>query len=470
MAKLLSTLPLYFMIRLLLGFFTLFSISLGFANEELISLFPINHYDQSVNTWINPNDTQPLLSPDIQKKHFLLFQKKYLSPWDAEFINHLLTQSPPDDMKSIEKDTLNNFQKNLGFGENFRPHSLEWLQLIKENIALNPLKQLSYQKNNRAITIDSVYARVLPTDDPHFNYQKIAGEGFPFDNLQISAIWAGSPIYIISESKDHAWALVATRDFIGWVKTKSIARVSETFATKWKKQATKQLAAITKTESSLVDEKGHFLLKGYVGSVFPATIKDQHMQLWIPVIKDQIATIQYAVVSKNNATLMPLVLTPHHLANIIKTLQNRPYGWGNLYFYNDCSSELKNLFTPFGIWLPRHSAEQINIGRMVDLSGTTPLERITYLMHYGKKFLTLLYIGNHVVLYIGHFHNKTANAEVPMTYQNMWGLKPRASYPARRAIIGQSVFFPLLLEYPEDLTLRSQAASDIFKISFLDEL
>ena len=87
-----------------------------------------------------------------------------------------------------------------------------------------------------------------------------------------------------------------------------------------------------------------------------------------------------------------------------------------------------------------------------------------------KKFLTLLYIGNHVVLYIGHFHNKTANAEVPMTYQNMWGLKPRASYPARRAIIGQSVFFPLLLEYPEDLTLRSQAASDIFKISFLDEL
>ena len=29
-----------------------------------------------------------------------------------------------------------------------------------------------------------------------------------------------------------------------------------------------------------------------------------------------------------------------------------PYGWGGMYFYNNCSAELKSLFTPFGFGYP----------------------------------------------------------------------------------------------------------------------
>ena len=53
-----------------------------------------------------------------------------------------------------------------------------------------------------------------------------------------------------------------------------------------------------------------------------------------------------------------------------------------------------------------------------------------------------------------------------MTYQNMWGLSPKP--PIRRAVIGKSVLFPMLLQFPEDTDLASQAAKSIFKVTYLD--
>ena len=141
----------------------------------------------------------------------------------------------------------------------------------------------------------------------------------------------------------------------------------------------------------------------------------------------------------------------------IQNLISRPYGWGGMYFYNDCSAELKSLLTPFGIWLPRHSSYQVTVGKMVDMSAASPEKRLAYLMEKGQGFLTIIYIGGHVMLYIGD----------GMTYQNIWGLSPKPA--TRRAVIGKSVLLPLLLQYPEDTTLISLANKKFFQVSFLNE-
>lgn len=220
----------------------------------------------------------------------------------------------------------------------------------------------------------------------------------------------------------------------------------------------------------MTDQNGHFLLTAYVGSVFPVNKKtDTDFELMVPVLENNhLAGIKTATIDSQSATLMPMTATPHNFSIILSTLVNRPYGWGNMYFYNDCSAELMNLFTPFGIWIPRHSSDQLIAGKMIDMSAASPEKRVEFLKQTGKPFLTIVYIGGHVFLYIGNYPDpNNPSHTIVMTYQNLWGLAPKP--PVRRAIIGQSVFFPLLLSYPEDRSLRSLADKKYFQIAYLNE-
>ncbi|MEJ0002815.1 MAG: NlpC/P60 family protein [Pararobbsia sp.] len=136
---------------------------------------------------------------------------------------------------------------------------------------------------------------------------------------------------------------------------------------------------------------------------------------------------------------MPWQATPRHIAVLLKALIGRPYGWGNTGFYNDCSSELQSVFAPFGIWLPRHSSNQMTAGAKADVSALTPAQRIAYLANHGAPLRSIIYIGGHVMLYLG---NTTRDgAPVPVVYQDIWGMRPAEN--TRRAVIGGSVIMPL---------------------------
>ncbi|MES2203688.1 MAG: SH3 domain-containing protein [Pseudomonadota bacterium] len=453
-------------------------------HKPAISLFPLEHYSQTIATWINPADLNydtPLISADMQKKRQQLFLDHYdgeLSPWSENGINLVLQKIAPDDLKTMEINVIKLFsntkdkpEENIGYGENFRPYSEDWIEKLTNNIDLSPLDHPNYQENNRAIAIDNLQTRALPTDDVFLYNFTQAGLGYPFDNLQVSALWAGTPVYIVMETKDHAWTLICSPAFIGWVHSNGIARVNAKFVNTWTEAAKKNLVAITQTETALLNANEKFLLTSYVGSVFPASKKtNTDFKLMIPVTdSDHFAKIETAYVSSQNATLMPMQLTPHNVATILSTLIGRTYGWGNMYFYNDCSAELKNLFTPFGIWLPRHSSNQPNAGKMVDMSAASPKERIEFLKKTGQPLLTIVYIGGHIFLYVGNYPNPhDPSHTLVITYQNVWGLAPKPAN--RRAVIGKSVFFPLLLSYPEDRSLSSLADKKYFQIGYLNEM
>ncbi len=162
---------------------------------------------------------------------------------------------------------------------------------------------------------------------------------------------------------------------------------------------------------------------------------------------------------------MPWEMTPRNIATLMKSMSGRPHGWGIYNFYNDCSAEMRSLLMPFGIFLPRNSAAQVQATtRMIDLSKEDIGPRINYLKEHGKPFTTLIYITGHIMLYIG---NTTINGqEVPMTYQNIWGLHTPDS--RSRSIIGGSVFFPILPSYPEEPELISLAGKPLFKLGFIE--
>jgi cell wall-associated NlpC family hydrolase len=329
--------------------------------------------------------------------------------------------------------------------------------------------------------------RELPTTDPSFYDRHLAGEGYPFDNLQISAVRPGTPLYVLGSSVDGAWHYVQTPDVQGWVRSDGVALADERFVDAWRAATGKTLGAVTVASAPVRDSRGVFRFDAPAGTMLPllpatpanaarqaaadsvasepgSAAAPALRQLLVPVRDaDGHALIRTAALSEAQIAPMPLAATPRHLAMLMKTLIGRPYGWGNSGLYNDCSSELQSIFAAFGVWLPRHSSTQMSAGRMVDLSAPTPAERLDYLAQHGEPFRTLIYIGGHVMLYIG---NTTRNGvTVPVVYQDVWGLRPADN--SRRAVIGGSVILPLFEHIPEDASLQSLAATRTFQISIL---
>jgi cell wall-associated NlpC family hydrolase len=270
----------------------------------------------------------------------------------------------------------------------------------------------------------------------------------------------------------------------GWVRSDGVGLTDDTFVDTWRAATAKSLGAVTVASAPVRDSRGVFRFDAPAGTLLPlapnnatrpaATQANQtasgagdapaSRKLFVPARDvDGQAIIRTAQLSDAQIAPMPLAATPRHLAMLMKTLIGRPYGWGNSGLYNDCSSELQSIFATFGVWLPRHSSTQMSAGRMIDLSASTPAQRLDYLAQHGEPFRTLIYIGGHVMLYIG---NTTRNGSaVPMVYQDVWGLRPADN--SRRAVIGGSVILPLFEHIPEDATLQSLAATPTFQISIL---
>lgn len=456
------------------------------AAEVPITLFPLTKYDQNINHWVKPSDpdyNKPLIKFSDQKdrlkeyyNHYYATDGNSLSPWDRNHVKTTLKQELENqisEQKIINKydNTSKTNLTKIGYGENFRPHSKQWIQEIIVNMNLEQFMQpIKYKPNNRGIAVKNLHARDLPTNDPYYYNFSLPGEGYPFDNLQESSLWVGTPVYIIGTTLDRQWHLVLTPHFIAWVESDGIAKTSNAFISKWQKYAKQKLVAITQTNVSVFDNNNQYRFNAYIGAVFPGKNSTKNtINILIPTANSyHNANISFARLSNTNATVMPLEATPHNFAAIISNLIGRPYGWGNMYFYNDCSAELQSLYTPFGIWLPRNSAAQTKAGKLVDKSSENSQERLKYLLENGKKFTTIIKIDGHVMLYLGSYPNPNSAAHelIAMTYQNKWGLKPQDN--SYRAIIGQSAIIPILPIYPEDPKINSLANEKCFQISYLD--
>jgi hypothetical protein len=93
------------------------------------------------------------------------------------------------------------------------------------------------------------------------------------------------------------------------------------------------------------------------------------------------------------------------------------------------------LFTPFGIWLPRNSADQAkNGGAFHDLSGLTEGEKRDRLQRQGVPFYTMVWLKGHIGLYLG---TDPTNGE-PLLLHNMWGVRTTDSHGREgRALVGR---------------------------------
>jgi cell wall-associated NlpC family hydrolase len=383
------------------------------------------------------------ISVENQKKMDANYNALYFSVWRRE---------KPSYQKDIVETAFKKYKKSLGYGENRRKHTKSWIRDITANAHLENYPN----RSTTAITIDNADLRVLPTHKPHFHDPDSSHRGYPFDNLQESSVAANTPVFISHMTKDKAWVLVETPYAVGWMSVKSLASVDYNFIKTWERG---RYAVIVKDKNPVYDEEGDFLFKAPLGSVFPKLEEDaKNIKLLVAVAdKNGEAFIKNAIVPKEATASKPLRLTTFTIAQLANELINEPYGWGGLYQNRDCSAMIKDLFAPFGIWLPRHSADQAKEGgTFIDLQKLSPEEKELMILKHGIPYLTLIWRRGHIMLYIGSYQGKA------LIFHNLWGVRTRDLLGREgRRIVGHAAI--TTLNPGSELTASDAPGSDYLK-------
>ena len=387
-----------------------------------------------------------LVTPEVQHKLYQAYLTYYFSPWNNETLLYSKNQ-----VKSIETKLMSKFMATPGWGSNQRLHSSAWVNDIAKNMSME-----TYPNSNQtAITVQVAHLRELPTLEPSFKKTADLSDGYPFDRIEASLLPANLPIKVVQISHDRAWGLVITPyNAVGWLPFNEFAFVDRNFMEAWQ---TGDYAGIIKDKLPLLDLDKHFLFFGRIGSLQPIVYSRQYgnsndYHVLVAMMGSQHEAIFQAIwLSKNDAVVLPMPLTAQNIAKIANVILGQPYDWGGHYGYRDCSSTMMDLFSPFGLWLPRSSVDQAHAGKFISLANLSDAEKKTFIKQNAVPFITLLSLPGHIVLYLGEQGDRS------FIYQTMWGIPIQHWFTSnQKLIIGKTVITPL------ELTEDSGINSDVF--------
>lgn len=383
---------------------------------------------------------------EIQKK----YEQRYFSMWNIE--------KPKEGLISV-KWPFFSFRAGKSYGENLQPLEQSFFDTMLNNANFDTYATL----NAKAVTLKEVSLRSFPTIKPLLKDPSLAGEGFPFDYLQNSTVHANEPILVSHYSKDREWAYVFSNFASGWIKTNEFAILEKKHIEAWQNA---QQVAITKEDEPIYDSEGNFLYKSKIGMMFALISEDEetYTVLTVSSYKNSKPLFFKSKIYKNIATKEIMKLDENNLIAVIKEVSKTNYGWGGMYEQRDCSSMLRDMFTPFGIWLPRNSFQQSKIGNVISLSGLSDEEKIKVIKEKAVPFQTILYKKGHVVLYVG-----TYNDEI-IVFHNTWGIKTKKDGVEGRVVIGKSVFSSLNIgKYLENYDKESSMLKNLVSMNILTQ-
>lgn len=383
------------------------------------------------------------------------YMTHYFSPWTQQA--RILSN---EEIQQILTDIIARHTRHPGYALTRKKHDPKWIASIAQLAQLDAFPNVS----RPGIAITDTDARLLPTAVPSFKDIYSEWDGYPFDDLQESYLTTGTPLRILHITQDHAWYLVLTASFWGWVKAECVAFVSEEimqiyqtahYVVSLKDQIVPTLYIGQKMDPDKgrkirshreqTFEKMHVFIEPTwkylrrvcgdasesfftwflsnakaptediialpvalrIGNIYPMSASKLHdhiaaRSIYIPgVDAHRNAMLYRRIIRSDHLSPFPYPLTLKNIADIAQEMIGDPYGWGGLCGYRDCSSTLADLMSTFGLWLPRNAKEQISAGPSINLAHLTPAEKLLTITQNAKSFLTLLYMPGHIVLYLG---------------------------------------------------------------------
>ena len=387
---------------------------------------------QDAKAYLDKNQAdKPLVSQDVAKAMLDEYLARFYAPWREQ-------------AQGLTRKTAQRFftayAHNPGYDESGQPRTKPWADHLAWQANLNHFPNV----NRPAITTADTSLRAMPTQEPRFGPPGKPGQGYPFDILQVSALWPGTPVYVDHVSRDGGWALVQTAIAPGWIRTADLAYVDEDFISQW---TSRPMVGLVQDKVALLTGRGTGPTVG-VGAVLPAVDTDGvGFTVLVPVAgAASKAQMEKTRLSGDQAVLLPMPITPANVAKVADQLMGQAYGWGGLDGKRDCSAATKDIFAPFGVWLPRNSASQAHLGQFMPLDGMTPEEKEQVILQQGIPYATLIWMPGHIMLYVGQYQGR------PVVFQNLWGLRTlEKDGSTGRKVIGKAVISTLHLGeiYPE---------------------
>ena len=353
------------------------------------------------------------------------YEKSYFSPWNSD--RPVLTANEV-------QWAFRSYKVGRTYGENLRPLKQEFFDEMLYQSNIDDYLLLSA----RAITLKHVNIRAFPTSKPLLLDPSLAGEGFPFDYLQNSTLQANKPVFATHYSKDGKWVHIRSSFTHGWIKSKDIVFLEKEYTDAWQNA---QQVFITKENKSIYSNDGEFLFKTKIGTML-ALVSEDEKTYEVLVVSSQNGTkplFLKAKLSKEIAKKDALALNGTNFENIANQMLSSNYGWGGMYGERDCSSMLRDLYTPFGLWLPRNSSKQAQIGKVISFKGLNDYQKIALIKEKALPFKTLLYKKGHIMLYVGTYKDKI------IVFHDTWGVKTLKDGVEGRVIIGKTIFSTLRL-------------------------
>ena len=341
---------------------------------------------------------------------------KYFKPWNSSKVSYSKSEAMWGQSYKYKKVYL----------ENHNLATAEWFDKQINNSNFDAYN-LSPKK---AITLENVNVRVLPTNSVMFYNPTTPGEGFPFDYNQNSALKINTPIIVSHLSKDRAWAFIESGIVGGWVEIKNIAFVDDKFIKEFK---TSNYYVTVKEKFPIYEPIFREYVK--VGTIFP---KKNNYFIIAKKDDNQNAIISYVYLNDDEVEAMPLAFNSANRVRILNQLLDEPYGWGGLLNNRDCSSFTQDFFAPFGKFLHRNSKSQTTNGKLLDVSQLSLEEKKDYIKKHGVPFSTLVYLKGHIMLYVGVKNNE------PLVVHNIWSVRLKNSSGEKyRHIIGKATITTL---------------------------
>ncbi len=378
-------------------------LSLGEREKTNIDYMPSNDVQDTLKI---KQDTTPFtkniigMSDEEQLEYDRIYNEKFFAPWNQGSVQ-LSKGSATWQFKYAKERTYRSDGQLI-------PNS--WYKYEIENSNFKDFLTL----NTPAITLRHTNLRLFPSSEGIYYDPTRAGEGFPFDYSQNSALHINTPIIVSHYSQDRLWVYAQAPFASGWIKVEDIAFVDSKFQQAFQNE---HYAITVKDNLNLSDDNGEISLVK-MGSIFPI---DPTTKKYIIAKKNEkgFATIEKVTVNDIDIIAQkPIKFNPFNITYISKQLVGEPYGWGGKEKCRDCSALTQDFFSPFGIYLPRNSRQQANAGNeFVSLKGLSSKEKKETILNYAKPFRSLLFVPGHITLYLGEKDGE------PIILHNYWGVR-----------------------------------------------
>ena len=381
------------------------------------------HFPQNLQAYVDSRTgSQRLLASEEQESMNARFDRLYFGPWHTERVS-----VKPNDAFAIFGGRKG-ASRPRGWAENLLP----WTQEAWDRLVENASRETFPSRLDCGITVEATVLREAPTMSPRFGNPDKAGQGFPFDLFMYSSLPAGMPVLVIHTSADGAWVYVETALVSGWVPARDVALADAAFRDAFE---TGRYGVLVQDGISLRDAGGRTVCTGNLGTLLPLVSMGKKGATLLAPVRDMQgnAVLCSVTVPADVVVRKPLPLTADALAKIGNGTMGQVYGWGGAFGVRDCSLLLRDLFVPFGIWLPRNSAAQARSWAFQDFSKLSPAEKEAMILERGKPFATLLWLPGHIALYVGEVEGKAA------MFHTLWGIRTREGRNEGRYIVGRTV-------------------------------